>query len=251
MSVYNYNTLTRANDGNTFEFNTNCNVLYVDELPSGVTLSLAIDNQNNPAITLRPKTQLRFKQNDRLFFTPSASTAGTIRIFLFLDESNLLEFDQSQYSSESTISGTVDVDITAQSLAVLNDNIAQIGGSTTPVTNLTEIVKSNSTLSTRLIKATFQNTGSADLYTVPASKVAYIHAITLNTFGLANVDSQSFVKVAGNNIMIQVVNVDNESITNTLAPQTPIKMVATEVLNVTGATNSWTAVTCYLTEEVA
>lgn len=67
MSVYNYNTLTRANDGNTFEFNTNCNVLYVDELPSGVTLSLAIDNQNNPAITLRPKTQLRFKQNDRLF----------------------------------------------------------------------------------------------------------------------------------------------------------------------------------------
>ena len=86
MSTYNYNTLTRANDGNAFDFTTNSSVLYVDELPTGVTLQLRIDSQGNPPITLRPKTQLRFKQNDRLFFTPSAATAGTIRIFLFLDE---------------------------------------------------------------------------------------------------------------------------------------------------------------------
>ena len=155
MSTYNYNTLTRANDGNAFDFTTNSSVLYVDELPTGVTLQLRIDSQGNPPITLRPKTQLRFKQNDRLFFTPSAATAGTIRIFLFLDESNLLEFDQSQYSSESTITGTVDVNvvspdplpvslpagnldvnIAATAVDPFNQNITQIGGSTADATSM-------------------------------------------------------------------------------------------------------------------
>ena len=67
MSTYNYNTLTRANDGNAFDFTTNSSVLYVDELPTGVTLQLRIDSQGNPPITLRPKTQLRFKQNELCF----------------------------------------------------------------------------------------------------------------------------------------------------------------------------------------
>ena len=139
MSTYNYNTLTRANDGNAFDFTTNSSVLYVDELPTGVTLQLRIDSQGNPPITLRPKTQLRFKQNDRLFFTPSAATAGTIRIFLFLDESNLLEFDQSQYSSESTITGTVDVNVVGQTGAdPINVNISSQTGADPINNNLNE-----------------------------------------------------------------------------------------------------------------
>jgi hypothetical protein len=197
MSVYNYNTLTRANDGNTFEFNTNCNVLYVDELPTGVTLSLAIDNQNNPAITLRPKTQLRFKQNDRLFFTPSAATTGTIRIFLFLDESNLLEFDQSQYSSESTISGTVDVDIVAQTGAdplnvnissqtgqdPLHNDLVQVDGSNPAAVNLKEYLLAGSPEDTQtLSQATGWNSGTGyTVYTAPSD--AYIFSANLQ--GLA------------------------------------------------------------------
>jgi hypothetical protein len=249
MSVYNYNTLTRANDGNTFEFNTNCNVLYVDELPSGVTLSLAIDNQNNPAITLRPKTQLRFKQNDRLFFTPSAATAGTIRIFLFLDESNLLEFDQSQYSSESTISGTVTIDGTV--------DVTKIGGSTTPVTNWTEQLKSSSTTGTRQIKYGILNTASATLYTVPASTVAYVHAVSINSFGLSNTDASTYLYLKNSSSAIvgtfltQVINIDNDSVSMAVSYPTPVKMTAGEIIDLTGAAGSWSSASIYLTEQSA
>jgi hypothetical protein len=106
---YNYNTLTRTNDGTAFEFNTNASVLFVDELPSGVTLTATFDSPANPAITLREKVQLRFKQTNRIIFTPSAGTVGTIRIFLFLDESNVDEFDMSFYSTQ--VVGTTDVDL--------------------------------------------------------------------------------------------------------------------------------------------
>ena len=91
--TYNYNTLIRTNDGTAFEFNTNATVLFVDELPSGVTLNASFDSPSNPQILLREKVQLRFKSTNRIIFTPSASTSGTIRIFLF-SEFNFSDFVQ-------------------------------------------------------------------------------------------------------------------------------------------------------------
>ena len=55
IGTYNYNTLVRTNDGNAFEFNTNATVLFVDELPSGVTLNASFDSPSNPQILLREK----------------------------------------------------------------------------------------------------------------------------------------------------------------------------------------------------
>jgi hypothetical protein len=200
-----------------------------------IDLTVAFNDKSRGDLTIQPLRRITFAENkgfNELIINSSTTTSTTTK--LIVTSGDLIVQD---YTAEVT--GTISQDIT------------KIGGSTTPVTNWSGILKGDNPDETRLIKATFQNTGSADLYTVPAGKVAYIHSITLNTFGLANVDSQTFVKVAGNNIMIQLVHVDNESITNTLAPQIPIKMIATEVLNLTGATNSWSSCSVYLTEVTA
>ena len=269
MSTYNYNTLTRANDGNAFDFTTNSSVLYVDELPTGVTLQLRIDSQGNPPITLRPKTQLRFKQNDRLFFTPSAATAGTIRIFLFLDESNLLEFDQSQYSSESTITGTVDVNvvspdplpvslpagnldvnIAASAVDPFNQNITQIGGSTANATSMGNTFSITNPDNTAVRGWTYLSTGSSTIFTATAD--TYITSCSLAVFGLT---------VTDNTIMLQHQNAASGIITALLvwvfnaanAGQNrgtfglthsfpiPYKLISGEKIVVLGGANSWSS----------
>jgi|TARA_R110000822_G_scaffold310486_1_gene443441 hypothetical protein len=269
MSTYNYNTLTRANDGNAFDFTTNSSVLYVDELPTGVTLQLRIDSQGNPPITLRPKTQLRFKQNDRLFFTPSAATAGTIRIFLFLDESNLLEFDQSQYSSESTITGTVDVNvvspdplpvslpagnldvnIAATAVDPFNQNITQIGGSTANATSMGNTFSITNPDNTAVRGWTYLSTGSSTIFTATAD--TYITSCSLAVFGLT---------VTDNTIMLQHQNAASGIITALLvwvfnaanAGQNrgtfglthsfpiPYKLISGEKIVVLGGANSWSS----------
>jgi len=264
MSTYNYNTLTRANDGNAFDFTTNSSVLYVDELPTGVTLQLRIDSQGNPPITLRPKTQLRFKQNDRLFFTPSAATAGTIRIFLFLDESNLLEFDQSQYSSESTITGTVDVNVVGQTGAdpinvnissqtgadPINNNLNAIGSSTANATSMGNTFDINNPDNTAVRGWTYLSTGSSTIFTATAD--TYITSCSLAVFGLT---------VTDNTIMLQHQNAASGIITALLvwvfnaanAGQNrgtfglthsfpiPYKLISGEKIVVLGGANSWSS----------
>ena len=162
--TYNYNTLTRTNDGTSFEFNTNATVLFVDELPSGVTLNATFESESNPAILLREKVQLRFKATNRIIFTPSASTSGTIRIFLFYDESNPKEFDMSFFSTE--VVGTSD------------SNITQIGSSTTPVTDLTNILDySDAKTAERVgVNIAVGGVGNTTAYTVATGKVLLIHS---------------------------------------------------------------------------
>ncbi len=267
MSTYNYNTLTRANDGNAFDFTTNSSVLYVDELPTGVTLQLRIDSQGNPPITLRPKTQLRFKQNDRLFFTPSAATAGTIRIFLFLDESNLLEFDQSQYSSESTITGTVDVNvvspnplpvslpagnldvnIAATAVDPFNQNITQIGGSTADATSMGNVFNVNNPDNTAVKGWGYLNTGSTTLITATAD--TYITAVSISAYGLTQADQAVFLQHqnAASAIITSLLVFVYNSATSGANSQTfgltqqfpiPYKIVNTDKIVLVGGASNW------------
>jgi hypothetical protein len=267
MSTYNYNTLTRANDGNAFDFTTNSSVLYVDELPTGVTLQLRIDSQGNPPITLRPKTQLRFKQNDRLFFTPSAATAGTIRIFLFLDESNLLEFDQSQYSSESTITGTVDVNvvspnplpvslpagnldvnIAATAVDPFNQNITQIGGSTADATSMGNVFNVNNPDNTAVKGWGYLNTGSTTLITATAD--TYITAVSISAYGLTQADQAVFLQHqnAASAIITSLLVFVYNSATSGANRQTfgltqqfpiPYKIVNTDKIVLVGGASNW------------
>jgi hypothetical protein len=175
QGTYNYNTLVRTNDGNAFEFNTNATVLFVDELPSGVTINASFDSPSNPQILLREKVQLRFKATNRIIFTPSASTAGTIRIFLFFDESNPDEFDMSFFSTE--VVGTSDTNITqinsetapAVDMAGHFDvtNWEDYGGTTTVAPAITT-QKINS-------KGTYRGSaGTTTFYTVPSGQTGYI-----------------------------------------------------------------------------
>ena len=267
MSTYNYNTLTRANDGNAFDFTTNSSVLYVDELPTGVTLQLRIDSQGNPPITLRPKTQLRFKQNDRLFFTPSSATAGTIRIFLFLDESNLLEFDQSQYSSESTITGTVDVNvvspnplpvslpagnldvnIAATAVDPFNQNITQIGGSTADATSMGNVFNVNNPDNTAVKGWGYLNTGSTTLITATAD--TYITAVSISAYGLTQADQAVFLQHqnAASAIITSLLVFVYNSATSGANRQTfgltqqfpiPYKIVNTDKIVLVGGASNW------------
>ena len=155
QGTYNYNTLIRTNDGGAFEFNTNATVLFVDELPSGVTLNASFESPSNPQILLREKVQLRFKATNRIIFTPSASTAGTIRIFLFFDESNPDEFDMSFFSTE--VVGTSD------------QNLVSISGDTDIVTDGYYNITKSLGATRGSVNLSGSTTGTATLFTVPAN----------------------------------------------------------------------------------
>jgi hypothetical protein len=155
QGTYNYNTLVRTNDGTAFEFNTNATVLFVDELPSGVTINASFDSPSNPQILLREKVQLRFKATNRIIFTPSASTSGTIRIFLFFDESNPDEFDMSFFSTE--VVGTSD------------QNLVSISGDTDIVTDGYYNITKSLGATRGSVNLSGSTTGTATLFTVPAN----------------------------------------------------------------------------------
>ena len=155
QGTYNYNTLIRTNDGGAFEFNTNATVLFVDELPSGVTLNASFESPSNPQILLREKVQLRFKATNRIIFTPSASTSGTIRIFLFFDESNPDEFDMSFFSTE--VVGTSD------------QNLVSISGDTDIVTDGYYNITKSLGATRGSVNLSGSTTGTATLFTVPAN----------------------------------------------------------------------------------
>jgi hypothetical protein len=246
MSQYNYNVLERTNDGTNFEWNTNSTVLFIDELPTGITLNLHIDDESNPGLLLREKTQLRFKESNRLIFKPSGSTSGTIRLFLYYDQSNILEFDQSYYAT--AISGTVDVDITAQSLSVLNNNLKEIGSSETPVTNLENILQANNPDATRIIKWTYLNTSASSIiYTVGSGKTLYITNAWLSIFGLSDVDSGGILMHRDSTptdigVLLQAGMQDiGGSFAYSTSYNIPYKLESDDDLELQGDSNSWTA----------
>jgi hypothetical protein len=234
--TYNYNTLVRTNDGTAFEFNTNASVLFVDELPSGVTLTATFDSPSNPAITLREKVQLRFKQTNRIIFTPSASTSGTIRIFLFLDESNVDEFDMSFYSTE--VVGTSD------------SNITQINSQASGAEDLEQLVEVMNPQNTQLLFNWEIGTASnVDIFTVPAGKEYYATSIHYQVVtGNSGITTNSRITslTSGGSTKFQFAFLwSTQSPTVTSEPTTqsfpvPIKFTAGEKLQVQATTTNFT-----------
>jgi hypothetical protein len=234
--TYNYNTLVRTNDGTAFEFNTNASVLFVDELPSGVTLTATFDSPSNPAITLREKVQLRFKQTNRIIFTPSASTSGTIRIFLFLDESNVDEFDMSFYSTE--VVGTSD------------SNITQINSQASGAEDLEQLVEVMNPQNTQLLFNWEIGTASnVDIFTVPAGKEYYATSIHYQVVtGNSGITTNSRITslTSGGSTKFQFAFLwSTQSPTVNSEPTTqsfpvPIKFTAGEKLQVQATTTNFT-----------
>jgi len=213
--TYNYNTLTRTNDGNSFEFNTNATVLFVDELPSGVTLNATFESESNPAILLREKVQLRFKATNRIIFTPSASTSGTIRIFLFYDESNPKEFDMSFFSTE--VVGTSDTNITQ-----IGSDSNTVGGYF-PITNSTGTTAGSLNLSS-------DTTSDTTIFTVPANFVFLISSVFVAT---DDSSTNSFCQIkhqfsggTGETTLVGVVANSTSGSMNCLSRSFPIPFVA-------------------------
>ena len=231
QGTYNYNTLTRTNDGTAFEFNTNATVLFVDELPSGVTLNASFESPSNPQILLREKVQLRFKATNRIIFTPSASTAGTIRIFLFFDESNPDEFDMSFFSTE--VVGTSDT------------NITQINSETEPavdmaghfdVTNwedysgVTTVAPAVASLKIAS-KGTYRGSaGTTTLYTVPASQTGYIWYIKHTRAQSGGGVSSARINVSGGSSTIELSTLRSGDGQTTVSLTAPIRVSAGDTL---------------------
>lgn len=215
QGTYNYNTLTRTNDGTAFEFNTNATVLFVDELPSGVTLNASFESPSNPQILLREKVQLRFKATNRIIFTPSASTSGTIRIFLFFDESNPDEFDMSFFSTE--VVGTSDTNITQ-----INSDSNTVGGYF-PITNSTGSTAGSLNLSS-------STTGDTTIFTVPANFVFLISSVFIATDDSSSVAftqiKHQFSGGSGETTLVGVVANNNSGSMNSLSRSFPIPFVA-------------------------
>ena len=215
QGTYNYNTLERINDGKAFEFNTNATVLFVDELPSGVTLNASFESESNPQILLREKVQLRFKATNRIIFTPSASTSGTIRIFLFFDESNPDEFDVSFFSTE--VVGTSDTNITQ-----INSDSNTVGGYF-PITNSTGTTAGSLNLSAN-------TTSDTTILTVPANFVFLLSSCFISCDNSANgVYAQikhQFSGGTGETSLVGVVANNNSAVLNSQNRTFPIPFVA-------------------------
>ena len=215
QGTYNYNTLTRTNDGKAFEFNTNATVLFVDELPSGVTISASFDSPSNPQILLREKVQLRFKATNRIIFTPSASTSGTIRIFLFFDESNPDEFDVSFFSTE--IVGTAD-----QNLTQIASDANTVGGYY-PITNSTGSTAGSLNLSA-------STTSDTRILTVPANFVFLLSSCTMaldDSSGVAFCQiKHQFSGGSGETTLLGAVSNSNSGSQNLISRSFPIPFVA-------------------------
>jgi hypothetical protein len=236
IGTYNYNTLTRTNDGTAFEFNTNATVLFVDELPSGVTINASFDSPSNPQILLREKVQLRFKATNRIIFTPSASTAGTIRIFLFFDESNPDEFDMSFFSTE--VVGTSD------------SNITQINSQASGAEDLEQLVEVMNPQNTQLLFNWEIGTASnVDIFTVPAGKEYYATSIHYQVVtGNSGITTNSRITslTSGGSTKFQFAFLwSTQSPTVTSEPTTqsfpvPIKFTAGEKLQVQATTTNFT-----------
>ena len=234
--TYNYNTLLRTNDGTAFEFNTNATVLFVDELPSGVTLNASFDSPSNPQILLREKVQLRFKSTNRIIFTPSASTSGTIRIFLFFDESNPDEFDMSFFSTE--VVGTSD------------SNITQINSQASGAEDLEQLVEVMNPQNTQLLFNWEIGTASnVDIFTVPAGKEYYATSIHYQVVtGNSGITTNSRITslTSGGSTKFQFAFLwSTQSPTVTSEPTTqsfpvPIKFTAGEKLQVQATTTNFT-----------
>jgi len=240
MSQYNYNVLKRTNDGSNFEWNTNSTVLFIDELPSGITLNLHIDDESNPGLLLREKTQLRFKESNRLIFKPSGSTSGTIRIFLYYDQSNVLEFDQSYYAT--SISGTTDVDI----IAINND--------ADNITNLEQVLEQTATNGLRKNGYTIINqaTSNTVILTIPASKVFYLHGISHITNCSNVIGGLTYYYLydaSGGLVSALSVSQLTSTVGNNQAQifnfSVPIKMVATETLEIVSNAYTYQNVTYF------
>jgi len=236
IGTYNYNTLTRTNDGTAFEFNTNATVLFVDELPSGVTINASFDSPSNPQILLREKVQLRFKATNRIIFTPSASTSGTIRIFLFFDESNPDEFDMSFFSTE--VVGTSD------------SNITQINSQASGAEDLEQLVEVMNPQNTQLLFNWEIGTASnVDIFTVPVGKEYYATSIHYQVVtGNSGITTNSRITslTSGGSTKFQFAFLwSTQSPTVTSEPTTqsfpvPIKFTAGEKLQVQATTTNFT-----------
>ena len=236
QGTYNYNTLERVNDGTAFEFNTNATVLFVDELPSGVTLNASFESESNPQILLREKVQLRFKATNRIIFTPSASTSGTIRIFLFFDESNPDEFDMSFFSTE--VVGESDV------------NITKINSETSGAEDLEQLVEVMNPQNTQLLFNWEIGTASnVDIFTVPVGKAYYVTSIHYQAVtGNSGINTNSRITSldSGGSTKFQFAFLwSTQSPTVTSEPTTqsfpvPIKFSAGDKLQVQATTTNFT-----------
>ena len=158
-----------------------------------------------------------------------------------------------------TIGGTVDVDIVGQTGAdplnvtstitgTSDFNLNEINGSTTPITELTNILQANNPDVTRIIKFTQLATGASTIiYTVPTGKTLYITNAWISMFGLSDLDSGGLLmhRDSTPTDIGALLQLGMQDLQGTFAYSTsypiPYKLNAGDDLELQTDANSWTA----------
>ena len=174
----------------------NFNYIYREDTNS-TDVSIRLNSRSESLIALRSQTAIDVGSGgaDKLILEVTSAVAFTLVLIIGDSEksNDLTGVSIRRDSTETTVTGTIDVDIVAQTLPVLNENIAQIGGSTTPVTDLTTILGATNPSNTSFRGWSYLNTGTAVLATNTSGNDVYVTAVSANAFGLTSVDNTIFL----------------------------------------------------------
>tara|TARA_R110000824_G_scaffold25053_2_gene87595 strand:- start:340 stop:1188 length:849 start_codon:yes stop_codon:yes gene_type:complete len=265
---YSYLTLNRSIVGtDSFELDIAGSTVYRLDTNTS-TVNIKFNNSGNDQIPLISKRRIDVGSNGFTKIIVSwtgIAVAETLQLLIADSEASSTDIgvELSDYSTSLTgaitIGGTVDVDIVGQTGAdplnvtstitgTSDFNLNEINGSTTPITELTNILQANNPDATRIIKFTQLATGASTIiYTVPTGKTLYITNAWISMFGLSDLDSGGLLmhRDSTPTDIGALLQLGMQDLQGTFAYSTsypiPYKLNAGDDLELQTDANSWTA----------
>tara|TARA_R110002020_G_scaffold30406_2_gene95880 strand:+ start:2376 stop:3224 length:849 start_codon:yes stop_codon:yes gene_type:complete len=265
---YSYLTLNRSIVGtDSFELDVAGSTVYRLDTNTS-TVNIKFNNSGNDEIPLISKRRIDVGSNGFTKIIVSwtgIAVAETLQLLIADSEASSTDIgvELSDYSTSLTgaitIGGTVDVDIVGQTGAdplnvtstitgTSDFNLNEINGSTTPITELTNILQANNPDATRIIKFTQLATGASTIiYTVPTGKTLYITNAWISMFGLSDLDSGGLLmhRDSTPTDIGALLQLGMQDLQGTFAYSTsypiPYKLNAGDDLELQTDANSWTA----------
>tara|TARA_R110002110_G_scaffold143238_2_gene332024 strand:- start:252 stop:1100 length:849 start_codon:yes stop_codon:yes gene_type:complete len=265
---YSYLTLNRSIVGtDSFELDIAGSTVYRLDTNTS-TVNIKFNNSGNDEIPLISKRRIDVGSNGFTKIIVSwtgIAVAETLQLLIADSEASSTDIgvELSDYSTSLTgaitIGGTVDVDIVGQTGAdplnvtstitgTSDFNLNEINGSTTPITELTNILQANNPDATRIIKFTQLATGASTIiYTVPTGKTLYITNAWISMFGLSDLDSGGLLmhRDSTPTDIGALLQLGMQDLQGTFAYSTsypiPYKLNAGDDLELQTDANSWTA----------
>jgi hypothetical protein len=233
----------------------NFNYIYREDT-NATDVNIRLNARSESLIVLRSQTAIDIGSGgaDKLILEVTSAVAFTLVVIIGDSErsNDLTGVSIRRDSTETTVTGTIDVDITAQTLPVLNENIAQINGSATAAADCANYFDINNPDNTAVTGWTYLNTGSTTILSATAD--TYITSCNVSCFGLTSVDNTIFLthyNAAAAIVNVLLVFTFNQALTaNTnpdgtfgLSQQFPIpyKLTSGEFIRIVGGVDTWSS----------